>query len=251
MAVREFNGTTDELVCATGAASGMTYGTCAVLLKLSSVTAFQQFAAPHNSGGTFLAAILGLTDFGAFTMYNGADSTGPSASTTIWYLAVVRKATGTATPRFSVYNYNSTSWAHAAGSVTLADWTSPGASGSFRFTFQSSADFFAGRVAARAVWSNSLPWSADTTGDSNLQSAGLHTAASNWLSNNPSAFWLFNQAATATPVDDLSTTGTADQTSITGTTVINGDDPPGFDFALTAQGPPPVALQAGQAFPAF
>lgn len=86
---------------------------------------------------------------------------------------------------------------------------------------------------------------------STIVAAGLHTAAANWLSNNPSAFWLFNQAATSTPVDDLSTTGTADQTSITGTTVITGDDPPGFDFTLTASGPPPVALQAGQAFPAF
>ena len=41
MAVREFNGTTDLLACGVGAASGMTYGTGAALVKFSNLTGFR------------------------------------------------------------------------------------------------------------------------------------------------------------------------------------------------------------------
>lgn len=251
MAVREFNGTTDDFVCATGAASGMTYGTCAALIKFTTTAAFQQLSGLHDSGGTFLAEPLGLVDFGQFTMWNTSDSTAVDASTGVWYLAVVRKATGTATPRFSVYNYTAGAWTHAAGSATLTDWTAPGTTGTIRCSFQGTADFFAGRIAARALWANTLPWTADTTGDTAIVSSGLKDAASNWATRNPSAFWLFNQTSTGTAVSDVSTTGTANQTSLTGTTAINGDDPPGFDFTLTAAPPPPVAVQAAGPWPGF
>lgn len=251
MAVREFNGTSDELVTATGGASAATFGTFAVLLKLSSVADFQSWCAPHDSGGTFLADPIALTNFTSITMYSGADSLGSAVSTGIWYLIVDRKVTGTAAARFSVYNYNTTSWTHTAGTGTIGNWTAPGASGTFRFTFQGTSNWTAGRIAARAVWANTLPWTADASGDTALQSAGLHTAAASWLSNSPSAFWLFNQASTATAVPDSSTTGTATQTSLTGTTVINGDDPPGFDFALAAAPPPPTTVQAAGPWPCF
>lgn len=253
MAVRNFNGTSDQLTCAVGGMSGMTYGTAAALVKFSDITDFRAVGYLHTSGGTYVAAPLYLTNTDSFALNdNTGDSVGSAASVSVWYLAVVRKTTGTTTPRFSVYNYSTTTWTHTAGSTTRSDWTAPGAGGNVQFSYQAGAgDFFASRIAARAYWANTLPWTADASGDTAIQSANLHTTAASWLSNNPSAFWLFNQASTGTSVDDLSTTGTADQSSITGTTVVNGDDPPGFDFALTAVSPPPVAVQAAGPWPAF
>lgn len=252
MAVREFNGTTDQLICDVGGMSGMTYGTAAVLVKFTSVTVNSALGYLHDSGGTFTATPLYMVSFSRWSMYSGTDSTGDVASATTWYLAVVRKATGSSTPRFSVYNYSNTTWAHVAGTAALGDWTAAGSGGTVQFSYQAgTSDVFSGRIAARAYWSNTLPWTADSTGDTNIQNAGLHTAASSWASNNPSAFWLFNQASTGTNVPDSSTAGTATQTSITGTTVVTGDDPPGFDFSLTTPPPPPVAVQAAGPWPGF
>lgn len=235
MTVREFNGTSDELVTDVGAASGMVYGTVAALLKFSTITGFRDWTMLHTSGGSFIWTPVGLTNFSTFQMFsNGVSSnSGINPGTTSWKLVVVRKATGTTAPRFSVYHYDSATWTHAAGGSTLDDSLSPpGAGGQVRFTFQNAADFFGGRIMARALWSNSLPWTADAAGDTAIEGSGLEVAASNWQAANPSAFWLFNQASTATPVDDLSTAGTADQTSVSGTTAVTGDDPPGFNASL-------------------
>lgn len=243
MTVRGFV-TTDILNTATGAASGCTYGTVAALIKYASTGDYQAVAHLHNNTNTFLASMLNMQTTGILEWYSVSSSTtgATSLSAGTWYLLVVRKPTGSATPRFSIYNYTNTTWTHVAGSGALSDHTAPGASGTIRFNYQDAGDWFGSRVAARAVWSNNLPWTADASGDTAIQNAGLHTAAANWLSANPSAFWLFNQASVATPVEDLSTTGTADQTSITGTTVVNGDDPPGFDFSLGGA-PTPATLR--------
>ena len=246
MAVREFNGTSDDLVQNLGAATSQTFGTAAMLLKFSTVTSFRSLLQFNDSTYTFVSAPLDFTNFGTFsTFYSTGSDTGFSASTGIWYLVVIRKATGTATPRYSIYNYNTSSWTHgnSAGGAE-ANGTATGAGGRSGFAFQGGSDFFGGRVAMRAAWSNSLPWTADASGDSALVAAGLHTSAANWVSNNPSVCWKYDQASTATAVPDISSGGTGTQISITGTTVINGDDPPGFDFSLgAAAAPPPVQLQ--------
>jgi hypothetical protein len=239
MAVREFDGIDDELVCGVGGASGMTFGTVVELFKFSTVTGFRAIGNHlHNSSSTFISVPLGLSNFGAYETFSGSSiSYTTNPSTGIWYLAVWRKVTGTAAPRLSTYDFNSTTWTHRNGSGSVGNWTAPGVSGETRFSFQGGSDFFGGRIAARAYWSNSLPWSADTTGDTALIAAGLEVAASNWFALGPSAMWRFDQASVGTPVTDDVGSG-ADETSIVGTTVITGDDPPGFSFSLG--GSPPV-----------
>jgi hypothetical protein len=247
VAVREFNGTSDQIICATGALSTMTFGTVAAIVKTPAVDGtFRQFFAPHDSGGTFIGGV-NVHSAGGVEWFAGASVTGGTVPVNTWALLVIRKATGTATPRLSIYNFTSTTWTHTNLSASIANWSAFGASGTIRMSFQNSGDWFKSRIAVRGAWTNSLPWSADASGDTALQSAGLHTSAANWLSNNASAFWLFNQTSTATPVDDLSTTGTADQSSITGTTVVTGDDPPGFDFTLGGA----AAVLRYPAFPGF
>ena len=237
--VREFNGTSDILNTDVGGASGMVYGTVATLVKFNTVTGFRDWAMLHTSGGSYAWAPLTLTNFSTLSMDNngaGAES-GINPGTSSWKLIVARKASGTATPRFSVYDYGSSTWTHAAGANTLANAaTAPGSGGTIRFNFQDSDDFFGGRIAARAFWSNSLPWAATTGGDTDIEGAGLEDAAANWLSNSPTVFQLFNQASVSDLVLDLSTTGTADEVSRTGTTVITGAPPAGFDFSVGGGG---------------
>lgn len=237
MTVREFNGTTDLLVTDVGAAAGMTYGTWAAIVKFSDLSTFRGIAYAHDSGGAYKGAF-GTTNFSRFSLNDGSTDTNLGSvtlATGVWYLCVVRKAAGSAvTPRFSVYNFTTSVWTHGAGSAALNDFVAPGVGGTHQFAYQGgSASIFAGRVAARAHWSNSLPWTSDAAGDSDIEAAGLEVVASSWVAADPSVFQLFNQAATSDPVQDLSATGTADQVSIVGTTVVTTDDPPGFDFSLT------------------
>jgi hypothetical protein len=237
MTVREFNGTSDELVTDVGAASGMVYGTVATLVKFSTVSGFRDWTMLHDSSGLYAWSPNGLTNFSTLQMdtHGAASDSGINPGTTSWKLIVVRKATGTTTPRFSVYDYSSGTWTHVSGGSSISDSSfPPGVGGQVRFTYQNTSDFFGGRIAARALWSNSLPWTADASGDAAIEASGLRYSAFKWKQNNPTLFQLFNQSDTSTPVADLSSAGTANQTSISGTTVIAGDDPPGFNFSLTS-----------------
>jgi hypothetical protein len=233
--VREFNGTSDRLATDVGAASGMTYGTWAAIVQFSDLSTFRGIAYAHDSGGSYKGAF-GTTNFSRFSINDGStDCNFPAfvLGTGVWYLCVVRKATGAGvTPRFSVYNFGTSAWTHGDGNAAINDFVAPGAGGTHQFAYQGgAASIFAGRVAARAHWSNVLPWTSDAAGDSAIEAAGLHTAAANWAANNPSVFHLFDQASNSDPVLDLSSGGTGDQVSIVGTTVITGDDPPGFVFS--------------------
>lgn len=237
MTVREFNGTSDELVTSIGAASDMTYGTAAMIMKFSTLSGFREFCMIHNVSNAFVANPIGLTDFAAFEVNYGTSSdfaiNNPIPGTDIWLLVVARKATGSSTPRLSMYNYNTGAWTHGNGSSAIADGSAPGTDAFIRFSYLGSSLFFGGRVAARALWSNSLPWAANSTGDTAIEVSGLNFSAYNWKQKNPTLFQLFNQADTSTPVADLSTAGTANEISISGTTVVSGDDPPGFSFSLS------------------
>jgi hypothetical protein len=241
MTVREFNGTTDRLVTSVGAASGMTYGTFAAIVKFSDLSTFRGISYAHDSGGAYKGAF-GTTNFSTFSLNDGSNDSNLGAAalvTNTWYLVVARKASGAGiTPRFSVYNFTSGVWIHGNGSGPLNDFPAPGVGGNHQFAFQDgAASVFAGRVAARAHWSNNLPWSSDSMGDAAIEAAGLESSADAWLATTPSTFHLFNQASASTPVPDLSLTGSADQISIVGTAPVTGDDPGTFDFTVTPHTP--------------
>lgn len=227
MAVRAFT-VAHNLDCAVGTLTG-TFGTYACIIKRGATGAWHTFMALHNAAGSTALNQFAYSPADVIIWWiDGITVTGPAAiGTADWSLLVARKATGTATPRFSLYNFTTDTWVHANASGARPNWSATG--GLIRFNWQG-GDNFVGRIAVRAGW-NSLPWAASTAGDSALESAGLEVSAANWLAASPSAFWLFNQAAVTTPVAD-ETGGGADQTSRTGTTVITDDDPPGFSFSL-------------------
>lgn len=152
----------------------------------------------------------------------GFASAGFAFDNDTWLIAAVSKAAGTVAPRFHKYLYSTTTWVHANSGSTMADGGTPGASGTLRFGQWGTALFFNGRVAAGAIYNQVLS-------DATLE--GLTADAQSWLDAGPTGMWLLNQAATTTPVDDVTGNG-ADETAIVGTNVIVGDDPPGFDFTL-------------------
>jgi len=235
MTVREFDGSDDTVAWSTGGLSGCTFGTFASIFKTNDITGTFALLYLHTTGPTFSAIAIQQGDTGIAACGGGGSFFEASLTTGVWYLVVVRKATGTATPRSSVYNFNSTTWTHGNNSSTEANWTAPGASGSIRTDFQNSADFFSGRMAVSAGWNNEVHWAADTTGDSQIEAAGLEDSLQNWVDESPTALWPFNQDPLSA-VDDI--IGGADQSSVTGTTVVTGDDPPGFSFDLGAPAVP-------------
>jgi hypothetical protein len=238
MAVREFDGTDDNISHDVGGLSGWTFGTTACIFKSASVTGGSKWIAGlHTSGGTFRSAPLGLSTTDRLVAHDGTDvSLSPTSfiAAGTWYLVVLRKVTGTATPRYSLYNFTSTTWTHAAGAATLVNSTAPGAGGTVRTSVEGT-EFFIGRLAVRGMWTLEAHWSPDASGDTAIEAAGLEDSLQNWIDETPTALWAFNQADVGTACDDL--VGTSDQSSLTGTTVVTGDDPPGFSFDL-GPGPP-------------
>lgn len=230
MAVRAFDGVNATLDTATGALATNAFGTFAIIVKRGTTGAWHTFLALHQTDtaprNQFAYEAANLS-----ALWDGvATDTGPAAiGTADWGLVLVRKATGVTTPRFSLYNFTSGTWVHGNASGTSADWATPTATGSVRFQWKT-GDRLNGRVAVRGAW-NTLRWSLDAAGDAAIEAAGLHTSLQKWLDAAPSALWRFDQAATTTAVTDL-TGGGADQTVINGTTVVAGDDPPGFNFTL-------------------
>lgn len=234
MAVREFDGTDDELQTATGALDALTYGTLAVLVERLSIDSTHTVVAPHTSGGTGNGLRTEWTQFNDIALRDSAGGTsnvGSQGTANIWRLLVWRKDTGDVTPRVSIYDYDTASWQHSNGHATLDDGGAPGVDGTIRFGIGQFGGRGHYRIAAAAYWSNEVHWSADSTGDSAIVSSGLKDAYQSWLDESPDGAWKFDQDSVSTAVVDDTGNG-ADETSLTGTTVITGDDPPGFDFSL-------------------
>lgn len=237
MAVRQFTASSsDNLRTAIGALDSMTHGAFVAILKRSSFSALSTIISLNDSSDNVEAQLFFNDDSDSIALYNGDVLRGSGAFVEAnWYLIVVRTGSGDVNARGSAYNFNDDAWTHGdLGS--LGDWTAP-TGGDTDMSFNGTGEFFDGLMAARAVWSNSLgpndDWTADTSGDSAIEAAGLETAYANWIDASPDAAWRFNQDSTGTAVVDDTGSG-ADQASITGTTVVNGDDPPGFDFSLSA-----------------
>lgn len=143
-----------------------------------------------------------------------------------WAIAVVRKATGTSTPRYSTYDFSTDTWGHGDGSGSFADATA--STGGYDL-----GRAFGGgnpsnlRVLAVAIWAVD-PFASDAAVET------LDTGLAAWSVLAPSSLWGFDQASTATDVLDLGSNN-ADQTAITGTTVVDDTD---ISFNMALVGPP-------------
>lgn len=145
-----------------------------------------------------------------------------------WQILGWSKATGTVAPRGHRKKLGAGGWTHANGAGTITDKTDA----LDRFSVGSFANM---RIAVLAIFNTEL---------SDVDFEALDAIATSQLLVDLGALhlWNFNQASTATAVQDL--IGTAHQTSITsGSIAVTGDDPPGWDFNVTVIPPLTFAVK--------
>ena len=222
MTVRHFDGVDDKITAEPLSPPFIGAGTIAIIWR----------ASDSGNHGLFCGGASGFERWGSIVVSGDEtyiDYAGFSAihswSADEWYLTVVTKPIGSpATVRAHSMPYSSGTWTHAnRGSVNDDN---PSGHTDTQFGFSISTDFFLeGEIAVAAVWVD--------TELSDAECESLETELSNWFSLTPSALWAFNQEDVADPVLDLSGNG-FDQTARTGTSVLTGDDPPGFNFSLTS-----------------
>src|SRR5215207_1883183 len=215
-----------------GGFSGNTfdYGTVAAVVDHTDNGAWQDIVNLRTATGTLETHVLEVSDFDQwwFSINNGNGVNGPVVATGK-YCVVVTKATGSAVPRFHIYNYATNAWAHADGNVALANGTAT-VTGIVVGEYPGGFDYQNGRVSAVGVYRHWVP------NDAAVEAAGFHYDLDNFVAAaaNSDLDWVvsFNQASTATAVEDL--IGSGDQTAITGTSVSTG--PAGFDNSVVGGG---------------
>lgn len=143
----------------------------------------------------------------------GAGGTGPTDKNG-WYALAFTKVSGTNAYRYHLAAQGG-SFTHSA-SGSSADGTAGITSIIFgKGNIKGGAKF---DIAAAAMWTSALSDAAiDALGTSSMDT---------WLGASPVAAWQFNQASTGTAVNDL--VGSANQTALTGTTVVA--DPVGWSY---------------------
>lgn len=221
MAVREFNGSTDNITLSGGTVGAICNAahSFVFVIKPTALAAGEAFLSINNSTTTLRACYDNGGAGGQMGM--GGDSGGDSLSGTAnlsagaWQVIGASKASGTVIARFHRKPLGSGSYTHIDGSGTCANNAT--SCDNFRVScFGNASGFKDTRLAVAAVFSTNLTDTDYANIESNASTAYLQSLS-------PAALWEFNQTSTGTNVTDL--IGTANQTAISGTTVINGDDP--------------------------
>lgn len=233
---RRFTGT-DTITCAVGNANTTRAGTVILLIRAydADFDALSRFTDLISGlAGTSLVWGLFLDNSVIFNNEFGSGLAGPSDKDT-WYVIACTKASGNAAFHYHLAPVGG-SWTHGtSGNATDG-------SGVDSIVFGAGVVEGAGKfeIAAAATYSAALS-------DSAVEALGT-TSMADWMDATPTAAWQFNQTATTDDVTDL-TSGGADQTAISGTTVT--DDPAGWTYfsgeAETAEGTADVALNLGVA----
>lgn len=221
MAVRGLDGVDDKATLALGSL-GFAFGpgTMAAIVAPTMTTIRSIFSVGTST--TVSYDLIRVTSTGTLGLrLNNVVSSGTTVLTSdgTWLLVAATKATGSVAARLHIYNYTSAVWVHENGAA-IADSSVPATEAKLGCR-PNSLQFYTGRMAAAGVWNVVL---------SDTEIEGLELALQAWLDLNPLACWALNQAATTDPILDHA--GTSDETALVGTTVVTGDDPPGFDFTL-------------------
>jgi len=233
MAVRSFNGTLDQIrTSGTGTAIFNGAFSIVMLLKPFTLAAGEGYCGfKSGSGSTWEAALIeeGSAKLGFVT--NTADTSAALTTVTqdVWNVVATTKPSGNTQGQVHSKQYGTGSWSHS------------GATGSTHTGVASSiTDIYFGWDAFGTFKDCYIATAAVFTGVelTNLQVESVETSAStqNLKDLGATGLWDFNQASTGTAVSDL--VGNFNQSAITGTTVVTGDDPPGWTFGL---GAPPAS----------
>jgi hypothetical protein len=235
MAVREFDGVDDVIITASGGLGQIVNGAFTWVLLVKPTTLAGPEAMAMSAGPGASDVIDGVYDNGAGVIaragtFGGDKFFGVGMTASAWQVIGYAHPAGTTTCRGHRKVLGSGSWTHVdTSSGTLANISE--SVDNWRFgQFPDGTGEKDMRLAVVAFWKGTALTDTDYVNiESNATTAFVQSLS-------PSALWEFNQASTGTAVDDL--IGTADQSSITGTTVIGGDDP-AWTFATTAAAPGP------------
>jgi hypothetical protein len=235
--VRRFNAVLDEVILfdhtAMSGIDGTEKNTLAFLWRADTIHAGGLFYLTGSSN-----VIYGVNPYGSgFVWYTAGGNAlqGPAYNADETYLTLFTKNAGTSEVRSHTYNYETDTWSHA-NHGSLGTGANAPAQAPFQMGRWDGVDeYLDGWLAVAAIWVDTMPWATDGSGDAAIEAAGLEVDYQNWIDAGPAHAWRFNQDSVATPVvDDV---GSADQTSISGTSVDTTQVPPGFDFSFVAAPP--------------
>jgi hypothetical protein len=227
--VRQFDGTDDVVTLALGGAN-VAAGpiTIAAVVKITNQAHYSTFITGLNSSAVREWSFYVESSAAGSSLIFESDG-GEQASTMtltpqeMWCLVAVTKTSGTTTPKFHKYVYNTATWTHQDAAGTMTNGAAPGAGGSIVLGAFQASNFFEGQMAAAAVWTTALA-------DADLE--GIVGSFSSWtgFSTPPVAAWRLD-GAVASGVQD--TIGAADETSVTGTLLTHAYEF-GFDDSTPA-----------------
>lgn len=222
MTVRHFDGVDDKITAEPLSPRFQGEGTLAAIWRASD-GGNHGIVSGESTGGFERWSMLPVGGDEVYIDYSGFAAV-QAWSANQWYLTVVTKAAGSSAVRQHSVPYSSGVWTHA-NRGTVNDETGTGHIAT-HFGWALGNNFFLeGELAVVGVWCG--------TQLSDAQCEDLEFELANWLTVPPTGLWAFDQASTSDPVLDLSGNG-FDQTAIVGTTVLTGDDPPGFNFSLSS-----------------
>lgn len=237
MPIRRWDGVDDRITLSIGGCDVVSGPmTALALVRPDDLGKWQHVLALVTSGGTVSTAFGIANNNHVFVDTNNSTSAQTAAVAVAaadeYAIIGFSTATGTAAVRLHYYRFSTTTWAHADASGTYAK----GSSVAGGEVWLSGSDVYDGDQAAVVLLNTNLSVDADVeafAAVSGLDEWGAHASAVGG--------WRLNQAATSTAVTDDTGNG-ADQTAITGTTVVAEDPPIPYAGASAIEG---AALLAG------
>lgn len=219
MAVREFNGSTDLIDLSVGSVSTTNKNNTVLFLCRFLAVEEAWLIIVRDTVAGFNA--WGVNPYSDGRVYGSGGSLPYSPSDGWVIVGFSKQDNGIAGQQpvvWHYYRFDTHAWTHTAlGLHSEADY----APNVVRIGNDDNASrALNGRLAVIGQWNAVL---------TNTQVETLGSSLANWSKLNPAALWAFNQTSTSEPVTDLTENG-ADQIGISGTAVVFGDDPPGFDF---------------------
>lgn len=231
MAVRRVNGSDSDFIlfgAVSNAIQELHFGafTIAVLMKKEvQEDSFQGYVTGEvASGPTNRRALITNTSNQLVGQLGGFNINTPTVFEIAdgWSVVAIRKAVGSVTLKGSKGILGG-AWTHDDGDAGFDD-----SSGTSADLAQIRVGMYqAGTLNSWALYAVVGIWARELS-QAELED-GLRTSYQEWLDKAPDALYKFNQAVVSTAVQDDSGNGNH-QTDRSGTTVITGDDPPGFDF---------------------
>jgi hypothetical protein len=219
---RQFTRPDDEVITSLGNVSfGAT--SVAAMVKTTDVTNTKVVISAGATGEAWTFQVDPDESVAFFTVAGGGVKRNSAVSRIVsgrWHLIAYTKASGTVTPRFHIYDYTTRLWVHENGGGTQADLGGPPSIPATIWLAQDNASAgagWSGQIQIEAYWNREL---------SDADCEALTDTRLAWDASTPAALWPLTQQTTATNVTDT-TGGGANQTTLTGTSVVIGN--PDFD----------------------